>query len=59
LASDEAEIASYDAVTGIATLTAALKFYHFGQAESTGAEYNGLDTRGEVILLTRNIKIQG
>lgn len=59
LASDEAEISAYDTATGVATLTAALKYYHFGQATSTGPSYNGLDIRGEVILLTRNIKIQG
>jgi len=59
LASDEGEIVSYDAATGLVTLTAALKYYHFGAAVSTGGEYNGLDIRGEVILLTRNIKIVG
>jgi len=59
LASDEGEIVSYDAATGLVTLTAALKYYHFGAAVSTGGEYNGLDMRGEVILLTRNIKIVG
>jgi hypothetical protein len=59
LASDEGEISAYDAATGIATLTAPLKYYHFGQAKSTGKDYNGLDMRGEVMLLSRNIKISG
>ena len=30
LASDEGEISAYDAATGVATLTAPLKYYHFG-----------------------------
>ena len=54
---EEAIIASYDAKTGIVTLTAPLLYYHFGAAASTGANYQGLDMRGEVILLTRNIAI--
>lgn len=40
-------------------LTAALDFYHFGAPSSTGTDYQGVDMRGEVILLTRNVKIQG
>lgn len=46
-------------MTGATTLTAPLKFYHFGAAASTAANYQGLDMRGEVILLTRNIVIKG
>ena len=41
------------------TLDAPLLYYHWGAGESTAGEYNGVDMRGEVILLTRNIKIQG
>lgn len=59
LASDEGVISSYDANTGVACVKDPLKYYHFGQAESTGKDYNGLDMRGEVILLTRNIKVTG
>jgi len=36
---------------------APLKFYHYGSPVSTGAKYNGVDIRAEVVLLTRNIKI--
>ena len=36
-----------------------LLYYHFGAAASTGANYQGLDMRGEVVLLSRNIVIQG
>lgn len=54
-----ATIASYDIATGALTLTAPLLYYHFGAAASTGANYQGLEMRGEVILLTRNIVIRG
>lgn len=54
-----ATIASYDSATGVVTLTAALKYYHFGAATSTADKYQGLDMRGEVILLSRNIAIVG
>jgi len=37
------------------TLTEPLKYYHFGTGKSTGNDYNGVDMRGEVILLSRNI----
>lgn len=40
-------------------LTKALTYYHFGAAATTGTNYQGLDMRGEVVLLTRNIKIVG
>lgn len=54
-----AEVSTYDIATGALTLTAPLQYYHFGAAASTGANYQGLDMRGEVVLLTRNIKIRG
>jgi len=56
---ESAVIASYDIATGAITLTAPLQYYHFGAAASTGTNYQGLDMRGEVVLLTRNIKIRG
>ena len=37
----------------------AFSFYHFGQEDSTAGDYNGVDTRGEVRLLTRNVKVVG
>ena len=40
------------------TFTKPLKYYHFGGAD-TSDMYNGVDTRCEVMLLTRNIKILG
>jgi len=54
-----AVISSYNSSTGALTLTAPLKFYHFGAAASTAANYQGIDMRGEVVLLTRNIVIEG
>jgi hypothetical protein len=56
---DEAFVVSYDAVTGAVQVDHPLDYYHFGREQSTGDLYNGLDMRGEVILLTRNVKIQG
>ena len=59
-ASDYATIQAYDTATGELTLTAPLTYYHFGAAASTAAKYNDkIDLRGEVVLLTRNIKIVG
>lgn len=51
-------IAAYDKQTGKLTTTTPLQYYHWGQAESTVAEYNA-DVRGEVIMVTRNILIGG
>jgi hypothetical protein len=44
-------------VTGDLVISTPLLYYHFGAAVSTGANYQGLDMRGEVILLSRNIVI--
>ena len=41
------------------TLDEPLAYYHYGEGASTADEFNGIDMRGEVILLSRNIKIQG
>ena len=40
-------------------LTTPLRLYHWGQNVSTANDYNGVDLRAEVILLTRNILIAG
>jgi len=45
---------------GTVTLNAAAEHYHYGATESTAAKYNDIvDIRGEVVNLTRNIKIYG
>lgn len=49
-------IVSYEG--GEIVLDEPLDFYHYGDAESTEEEFR-VDMRGEVILLSRNIKIQG
>ena len=36
-----------------------LVYYHWGAASSTEDYFNGIDMRGEVLLLTRNVVIQG
>lgn len=57
--SDYAEVAAYDSATGAVTLKAALAYYHFGAAATLKDSFSGLDMRGEVILLTRNIHVRG
>jgi len=36
-----------------------LDYYHWGRATSTGigSDFDGVDMRGEVMILTRNVKI--
>jgi len=52
-------IESYDSSTGELNVTLPLTFYHWGQRTSTEADYNGVDMRGEVVLLSRNVRIVG
>jgi hypothetical protein len=52
-------ITAYDRETGKVTLKTPLEWHHWGQADSTAADFNGVDMRGEVALLSRNIRIQG
>jgi hypothetical protein len=52
-------ITEYNNVTGEVKVNSTLQYYHFGRAASTGDLYNGLDIRGEVLLLSRNVKIVG
>lgn len=52
-------IVSYDSINGIVTLDTPFSFYHFGQEVSTAADFNGVDTRGEVRLLSRNVRVVG
>lgn len=54
-----ATIESYDSSTGVITFTEELKFYHWGKSSSTGTTHSGLDMRGEVLLLTRNVRVVG
>jgi len=57
--SDYAIITSYDNSTGDIVLDRALSYNHFGAPKSTGSKYNGVDIRGEVVLLSRNVRIVG
>ena len=54
-ASDKCHILSYDNITGIITINSTLQHYHWGASTSTASKYNGIDIRGEVVILTRNI----
>jgi hypothetical protein len=52
-------IESYDPITGVVTLTEPLKYYHWGKISSTEETHSGVDMRGEVVLLTRNVRVVG
>ena len=53
--SDYRTISAYDTSTGVVTLDSALNYYHWRAAASTETDYDGVDMRGEVTLLTRNV----
>lgn len=52
-------VKSYNASSGEVQLWSKVQRYHWGAPESTAAQWAGVDMRGEVLLLTRNVKIQG
>jgi len=52
-------VKSYEASTGLVKIEGSLKFYHWGARQSTEYQYNGVDIRCEVLLLSRNIRISG
>jgi len=57
---DFAIISAYNSATGEVTLDRPLTAYHYGASTSTASTYGGIvDIRGEVLMLTRNIKIAG
>ena len=56
---DDVTLTSYTSATGVAVFAVPLNHYHWGQSTSTATKYNGVDIRGEVVLLSRNIKIAG
>lgn len=50
-------IKNYTASNGLVFIEDSLQSYHFGAPKSTGPDYSGVDMRGEVMLLTRDIMI--
>jgi hypothetical protein len=52
---DYAVIVSYNNVNGLTTVDRALQHYHYGSVNSTSKAYSGVDMRGHVYLLSRNI----
>lgn len=56
---DYRTISAYESSTGVITLNEPLKYYHWGSGDSTARDYNGVDMRGEVVLLSRNVRIVG
>jgi hypothetical protein len=51
-------VSAYDSETGIITLDRELTYLHWGSADSTEDTY-GVDMRGEVLILSRNVRIVG
>jgi len=58
-AGDIVTVRSYNADTGKIVLRDTLNFFHWGADTSTAEEYNGVDMRTEVLLLTRSILVKG
>jgi hypothetical protein len=56
---DNVRVETYNNETGVVTIGNPLEFYHWGAPESTAADFSGVDMRGEVVVLTRNIRIVG
>jgi hypothetical protein len=57
--SDSAVIRSYNSSSGLTILDRKLTSEHYGSSKSTSSSYSGVDIRGEVFLLSRNIVIKG
>lgn len=57
-AGDYAIVKEYNKASGEVTLVSPLEYYHWGKNESTVGKY-GVDIRGEVVILSRNIIIAG
>jgi hypothetical protein len=55
---EQAIIVSYDSSTGVVTLKDPLKYTHYGSSKSN---YYGVDVdiRGEVYLMTSNVRVSG
>jgi hypothetical protein len=51
-------VVAYDSLTGILELVEDFDYYHWGSSDKS-AEWDGVDMRGEVALLTRNVVIEG
>lgn len=58
LDSDYATLVSYDIGSGLTDIDTPLEYYHFGTGSTTVPDY-GVDMRGEVVLLNRNVQIVG
>jgi len=54
---DDTFVETYDNTTGVIKTNTTLNYYHWGTEESTAEGFDGVDMRGEVMLLTRNVKI--
>lgn len=57
--SDYAEIVTYNNETGETTLDRPLQYYHYGAENSTAKHFSGVDMRGQVLLLSKNVQLIG
>lgn len=58
--SEDFFVTMYNSETGAVEIEGQkFKYHHYGAEESVAENYNGVDVRAEVILLSRNIKVQG
>ena len=55
---DYVVVTSYNSSIGLVQADRNLSAYHYGAPNSTESEY-GVDMRGEVMLLSRNVRIVG
>ena len=58
-AGDYVTVHTYNNLTGLVTFNETLLHHHWGAPESTASKYQGVDIRGEVLILSRNIIISG
>jgi hypothetical protein len=52
-------VSSYDNSNGDLVLDSNFAFYHYGDVAPAADAFGGVDMRGEVILLSRNIRVIG
>lgn len=52
---DDVWITTYDSSNGKVVINTTLNYYHWGQSATTGGDFDGVDMRGEVLLLSRNV----
>jgi len=52
-------VEEYNSQTGLLKVNQPFNYYHYGDFTSSASKYNGVDIRGEVRLLSRNVRVAG